>query len=404
MALDVEKIREDFPILSRRMNGKPLAYLDNAATTQKPLAVLEAMDDYYKTHNANIHRGAYRLSEESTEAYEDARANVAKFIGAKYDEVIFTRNATESLNLVAAITCAAAPKGRGVLLTQMEHHSNIVPWQLQAKRRGQRIAYVKIRSNGTLCNEDVGKELASSPYVFSFTHVSNVLGTINNASSLCRKAKKAGSISCVDAAQSVPHMKVDVKEMGCDFLAFSGHKMLGPAGIGVLYMRRKLQQEFEPVFGGGDMIKSVSFEGASWNEPPHKFEAGTQNVAGAAGLSAAVDYLRKIGMKNVAEHERKLAKYCVDALSSAKGIRFHGPKLERVGLVSFNMGKIHAHDIGEFANREGVAIRAGHHCAMPLMKVMGEAATCRASFYIYNNEEEIDRLAKAVKKARNVLS
>jgi len=402
--LDVEKIRADFPILARKMNGKPLAYLDNAATTQKPLAVLEAMDGYYSQHNANIHRGAYSLSQEATDAYEDARKNVAVFIGARADEIIFTKNATESLNVVAAMTCENSPKSSGILLTQMEHHSNIVPWQLQAKLRGQHIAYVKIRSNGTLCSEDVEKELASQPSIFSFTHVSNVLGTVNDAKALCGKARKAGALSCVDAAQSVPHMKVDVKEMGCDFLAFSAHKMLGPTGVGVLYMKRELQQKFEPVFGGGDMIKSVSFKGAEWNEPPHKFEAGTQNVAGAVGLSAAVDYLQKIGMKNIEEHERALAKYCVDALSSVKGIRVHGPKKERAGLVSFNIGKIHAHDVGEFANADGIAIRAGHHCAMPLMKVLGEAATCRASFYVYNKEEEIDRLATAMKKAQNVLS
>jgi len=276
--LDVEKIREDFPILKRDMCGKALAYLDNAATTQKPVQVLQAMDDYYKSHNANIHRGAYSLSLEATDAYEGARANIARFINAKPEEIIFTRNATESLNLAASVTAASMKKGSTILLTQMEHHSNIVPWQLAAKRGGHRLQYAKVRRNGTLCNEDVEKELARSPSVFSFTHVSNALGTINDAKDLCRKAKKAGSLACVDAAQSAPHMKVDVKEIGCDFFAFSGHKMLGPTGTGVLYMRRELQKKFEPFLGGGDMIKSVGFESSVWNDPPHKFEAGTHRL------------------------------------------------------------------------------------------------------------------------------
>lgn len=402
MALDAEKLRGDFPILTRKMNGKPLAYLDNAATTQKPVQVLQAMDGHYRNSNANIHRGAYSLSQEATDAYEAARRNVAQFIGAGADEIIFTKNATEALNLVASVTCKTAPRGSSVLLTQMEHHSNIVPWQLNARQRGLRLKYVKVRSNGTLCNEDADGFLPSSS-IFSFTHVSNVLGTVNDAKNLCKKAKSAGALSCVDAAQSVPHMPVDVGEMGCDFLAFSGHKMLGPNGIGVLYMRRKLQEALPPFLGGGDMIKSVSFEGAEWNSPPHKYEAGTQDIAGAVGLSAAVDYIRKVGLANISAHERKLTKLCTDGLSSIKGIRFCGSKKERAGLVSYNMGKIHAHDAGEFANQDGIAIRAGHHCAMPLMKVLGEAATCRASFYLYNTEEEVERLAASMKKAARIL-
>ncbi|VVB99737.1 Cysteine desulfurase [uncultured archaeon] len=402
MGLDAEKIREDFPILSRMMNGKPLAYLDNAATTQKPVQVLEAMDGYYLSHNANIHRGAYRLSEEATGDYEAARKNVADFIGAKRDEIIFTKNATESLNLVAAITCENSKRGSSALLTQMEHHSNIVPWQMAAKRNGLRVGYVKIRGGGTLCNEDLDEKLASSPSIFSFTHVSNALGTINDARTLCKKAKKAGALSCVDAAQSVPHMKVDVNELGCDFLAFSGHKMLGPTGIGVLYMRRELQEKLPPFLGGGDMIKQVGFEGASWNEPPYKFEAGTQNAAGAVGLSAAIDYLKKVGLGNISAHEQKLRKMCIGELSSSPCIKFYGPK-HGAGIVSFNIGKMHAHDAGEFANRDGVAIRAGHHCAQPLMKLLGVPATCRASFYIYNTEEEVERLASSMKKAEKVL-
>ncbi|MCX6772389.1 MAG: cysteine desulfurase [Candidatus Micrarchaeota archaeon] len=402
MAFDVEVIRKDFPILKRKMNGKTLAYLDNAATTQKPHSVLDAMNDYYKERNANIHRGAYTLSQESTDAYETARKNVASFIGAKPEEIIFTKNATEALNLVANVTCEAAPRGSSVLLTQMEHHSNIVPWQLNAKKNSQRLKYVKVRSNGTLCNEDVDEFLAASPHIFSFTHVSNVLGTINDAKTFCRKAKKAGALACVDAAQSVPHMKVNVKEMDCDFLAFSGHKMLGPTGIGVLYMKKELQMRLPPFLGGGDMIKQVSFEQSTWNDPPYKYEAGTQNVAGAVGLSAAVDYLRGVGLQNIAAHEKKLAQVCRKELSSIKGVKFYGPK-NGSGIISFNVGKIHAHDAGEFANRDGIAIRAGHHCAMPLMKLLDVPATCRASFYLYNTEEEVERLATAMKKAQRAL-
>ena len=400
--MDVEKIRADFPILFRSFNGKPPAYLDNAATTQKPLCVLEAMDEYYRNSNANPHRGAYSLSAQSTEIYESARRNVAAFIGARPEEIIFTRNATESLNLVANVACQQASKGSRILLTQMEHHSNIVPWQMAAKRHGPSLDYLKIRSCGALCMEDLPEKLAKSPFIFSFAHVSNVLGTINDAKKLARMAKGAGALSCVDAAQSVPHMMVSVKEIGCDFLAFSGHKMLGPMGIGVLYMRRELQEEMEPFLGGGDMIKRVGFEKSEWNGPPHKFEAGTPNVAGAVGLAAAISYLKKIGMKKIEAHEKRLAAACRRQLSRVPGIRFHGPK-KGAGIVSFNIGRIHAHDAGEFADEDGIAIRTGHHCAMPLMGVLGEAATCRASFYIYNSEEEVDRLAAAMKKAQRKL-
>lgn len=402
MALDAGRIREDFPILKRKFSGKALAYLDNAATTQKPVQVLEEMDDYYRNHNANVNRGAYRLGGEATEKYDAARANIAKFINAEPEEIIFTRNATESLNLVASVVCENAKPGSTILLTQMEHHSNIVPWQLQAKRKGLKVRYVKLRSYGALCKEDVDTELSRAPFIFSFTHASNVLGAVNDAAGFARKAKKAASLVCVDAAQSVPHMKVDVKRIGCDFMAFSGHKMLGPTGVGILYMRKELQETLPPFLGGGDMIKSVSFEESTWNVPPYKYEAGTPNVAGAVGLSAAIDYLKKVGMGAIEAHEKKLAKYCRQELSRIKGIRFHGPK-DGAGIVSFNIGSIHAHDAGQFADDEAIAIRTGHHCAQPLMKVLGEAATCRASFYLYNIEEEADRLAAAMKKCQKVM-
>ena len=401
--LDVEKIRADFPILSRKMNGKPLAYLDNAATSQKPNQVLEAMNDYYRNANANPHRGSYALVEEATDAYESARKNVASFVGAKPEEIIFTRNATEALNLVANVVYQSLPQGKRILLTQMEHHSNIVPWQLAAKRKKLAVDYLKLRSYGKLCQMDLKVKLAKKPAIFSFSAASNVLGTVNDVVFLTKAAKAKGALVCIDAAQAVPHHSLDVKKIGCDFLAFSGHKMLGPTGIGVLYMRRELQEEMEPFLGGGDMIKSVSFEGSSWNSPPYKYEAGTPNVAGAVGLSSAIDYLRAVGMEKIAAHEKKLAELCRGELSEIKGARFHGPATIESGIVSFNIGNIHAHDLGEFANSEGIAIRAGHHCAQPLMKILGEAATARASFYLYNTEGEVERLIAAMKKAAKVL-
>ncbi len=403
MPLDVWKIRGDFPILSRKMNGKPLAYLDNAATTQKPRAVLEAMRGYYEAHNANVHRGAYSLADEATESYHEARASIARHINARHDEIIFTRNATEALNLVASVATQQAAKGSRILLTQMEHHSNIVPWQLASERRGLPLDYVKISREGKLDETSLESCLSSPPFLFSFTHVSNVLGTINDAARLCSMARKAGALSCTDAAQSVPHMRVDVKKIDCDFLAFSGHKMLGPTGIGVLYMRKELQERLPPFLGGGDMIKRVSFEKSEWNGPPYKFEAGTQDVAGAVGLAAAVAYIRKIGLGKIAEHERRLAKLCREELASVPGIESYGPR-SGAGIVPFNLEGIHAHDAGEFANQDGIAIRAGHHCAQPLMGLLGVPATCRASFYLYNTEEEAGRLAASMRRCHKALS
>ncbi len=404
MALDTGKIRKDFPLLLRKLHGKPLAYLDNAATTQKPRQVLAAVREYYENSNANPHRGAHSLVAESGEKYEEARRRVARFINARPDEIIFTKNATESLNLVATILCRQAKAGGSALLTQMEHHSNIVPWQInaQAAGKGLKLQYAGIKSYGKLDEESVKQGLAMRPFVFSFTHVSNVLGVENDAKRLCSLAKKAGAYSCVDAAQSAPHMEMDVKGMGCDFLAFSGHKMLAPMGIGVLYMRKELQEELPPFLGGGGMIKSVSFSGSEWNSPPYKYEAGTPNVAGAIGLSAAIGYLEKVGLGKISAHERKLAKLCKEELSGISGTRFFGPE-ESGGIVSFNIGKIHAHDLGQFADEAGVAIRSGHHCAQPLMGLLGVPATARASFYLYNTEDEMKRLVAAMKAAAKKL-
>ncbi|MFA5930228.1 MAG: cysteine desulfurase [Candidatus Micrarchaeia archaeon] len=443
MAFDVEKIREDFPILARKVNdcglkpaasaeanalggscnrvrssagssqrlprtrshsvnGKPLAYLDNAATTQKPAAVLDAMRDYYENSNANAHRGGNILAEEATEIYENARKMVARFIGAAPSEIVFTRNATEALNFAARF-CTWQLGAKRILLTEMEHHSNIVNWQLAARGTGAKLDYVKMRSYGKLCNEDVEKKLEKRPGAFSFTHASNVLGTVNDAGALCTLAKKAGALSAVDGAQSVPHMEVDVHAMGCDFFAFSAHKMLGPTGLGVLYVRKELADRLEPVFGGGGAIESVALSGTSFARAPYKFEPGTQDVAGAVGLAAAIDYLEKIGMGAIERHVSSLHRACLDGLKEVGGVHVYGNG-SKTGIVSFNIGRLHAHDVAQIASDDGVMLRAGHHCCQPLMKAIGAAATARASFYIYNTEEESQRLAASVRRAKRVLS
>ncbi|MFA6214188.1 MAG: SufS family cysteine desulfurase [Candidatus Micrarchaeia archaeon] len=402
MAFDVGKIREDFPILARKINGKGLAYLDNAATAQKPRAVLDAMRDYYENSNANAHRGGHALAEEATGIYENARNVVARFIGAYPSEIVFTRNATEALNLSARF-CVERMGAKRILLTEMEHHSNIVSWQLAAKGPGAKIGYVKMRSHGRLCRQDVKKQLERRPGALSFTHASNVLGTVNDAALFCRLAKKAGALSVVDGAQSAPHLKVDVHGMGCDFFAFSAHKMLGPTGVGVLYVRKGIAEGLEPVFGGGGAIESVALSGSSFARAPQKFEPGTQDVAGAAGLAAAIDYLDGIGMAAIERHVSGLHRACADWLEEAGGVQVYGNG-RKTGIVSFNVGGLHAHDIGQFASDDGVMIRAGHHCAQPLMNALGVAATARASFYLYNTEEEAERLCKSVKRAKRVLS
>ena len=402
MAYDVDKIREDFPILARKVNGKPLAYLDNAATTQKPRAVLDAMRDYYENSNANAHRGGNALAEEATGIYENARKKVARFVGAAPSEIVFTRNATEALNFAARF-CVQGMGAKSILLTEMEHHSNIVNWQLAAKDAGAKIGYVKMRSYGKLCNEDVEKKLEARPGVFSFTHASNVLGTANDAETLCRMARKAGALSVVDGAQTAPHMKVDVHEMGCDFFAFSAHKMLGPTGVGVLYVKKELADRLEPVFGGGGAIGNVSLSGSTFAAAPQKFEPGTQDVAGAVGLSAAIDYLEAAGMSAIEGHVASLHKACLEGLKEAGGVHVYGNG-SKTGIVSFNVGRLHAHDIAQIASDDGVMLRAGHHCAQPLMKAIGAIATARASFYLYNTEEETGRLAASVSRAKKVLS
>ncbi len=397
MTLNIGRIRGDFPILKRKVYGKPLVYLDNAATTQKPMQVIRAMTDYYESYNSNVHRAVHLLSQEATKAYDDAHESVGSLIGAKMEEVVFTRNTTESLNIVASSLAQRLKKGDEIVLTRMEHHSNIVPWQQAAKRSGAVLRYAEIGRNGELDMRQMLQTIGKKTKVVAFTHVSNVLGTINPAREIIAAAKEAGAIAVVDAAQSVPHMPVDVKRLGCDFLAFSGHKMLGPTGIGVLYGKEELLQGMEPMLYGGDMISEVSYDDAKWNELPWKFEAGTPNVAGAVGIAAAVDYLQRIGMENVHEHENALTARAMKSLEEIEGLTIYGPEAsKRGGLVAFGLEGIHTHDVSALLDSQGIAVRGGHHCAMPLAKLMGIYGSTRASFYIYNTSEEICKLAEAL--------
>lgn len=406
MTLNVTKIRADFPILRRKIGGQPLVYLDNAATSQKPKAVIDAIDRYYHEYNANVHRGVHRLSEEATVAFEQSREEFARFIGAKAaKEIIFVRNATEALNLVALSWARANLKsGDRILLTEMEHHSNIVPWQMLAKEKGLRIDYVEIRDDGILNWENFEQLIKESPKVLSLAHVSNALGTINPVRQMAREAHKVGATVIVDAAQSVPHMPVDVADLECDFLAASGHKMLAPTGIGMLYVRQDLLDHMEPLMGGGEMIKEVHLQDARWNDLPWKFEAGTPNIEGVIGLGAAVDYLKKLGMQNVREHEKDITRYAIERLADVKGLILYGTKeIEKRGaVISFNLGDIHAHDLATVLDTQGIAIRSGQHCAQPLMERLKVPATSRASFYIYNTRREVDILVRALEKARKM--
>jgi cysteine desulfurase/selenocysteine lyase len=403
MPLNVAKVRADFPILKRRIGGKPLVYLDSAATSQKPKVVINAIDRYYREYNANVHRGIHRLSEEATTAFEQSRQKFAHFIGAKTSkEIIFVRNATEALNVVAFSWARANLKpGDRVLLTEMEHHSNIVPWQILAKEKGLKLDYIRIRDDGILDEDSFAELIQKGPKIFSLAHVSNALGTINPVKQMAQEAHRMGATVIVDAAQSVPHMPVDVVDLDCDFLATSGHKMLAPAGTGVLYGRQDLLESMEPLMGGGEMIKEVHLDGARWNDLPWKFEAGTPNIEGVIGLGVAVDYLSKLGMQNVREHEKDLTKYALERLASVKGLALYGTKDidKHGGSISFNLGNVHAHDLATVLDIQGIAIRSGHHCAQPLMERLRVPATSRASFYIYNTRREVDTLVRALETA-----
>jgi cysteine desulfurase / selenocysteine lyase len=400
-AVGSEALRRDFPILDQIVNRNPLIYLDNAATTQKPRVVIDALRNYYERDNANVHRGVHELSNRSSAAYEKGRERAARFINAKRSsEVIFTRGTTESINLVAqAWGTAHVKQGDTILLTEMEHHSNIVPWQLLAERVGARLAYLPVEDDrGLLDLNQLDQKLTSDVRVFAFTHVSNSLGTVNPAREFCRRARARGITTVVDAAQSIGHGPIDVQELDCDFLAFSGHKMCGPTGIGGLYGRQELLEATPPYQGGGDMIATVGFEKSTWNQLPHKFEAGTPNIAGVVGLHAAMDYLDAIGRSNIARYDHELGAHAYEELSRLKGIRLFGPHIGRAGLVSFLLNDVHAHDLVTVADQRGIALRGGHHCNQPLMNKLGVVSTARASFYFYNTRQEIERLIEVLRE------
>jgi cysteine desulfurase / selenocysteine lyase len=401
-----EAIRNDFPILSRQVHGKSLVYLDSTASSQKPFAVIEAMDNYYRNYNANIHRGVYAISEEATAAVDKARIKTARFINARQSkQIVFTRNTTESINLVAySWGNANIHAGDLIILTEMEHHSNLVPWQLLAERTGARLEFIPVTDDGLLRLDVYAQLLQQGPKLVAFTHMSNVLGTINPAQEMIAQAHAAGAIALLDAAQSVPHFPVDVQALDVDFLCFSSHKMLGPTGIGVLYGKRDILEAMPPFMGGGDMIRKVTLRQSTWNDLPWKFEAGTPAIAEAVGLGAAIDYLNELGMESVEKHEREITTYAMQQLKTIPEITIYGPDVDqRGGVISFTLGDIHPHDLASILDQEvGVAIRAGHHCAQPLMDRFGLAATARASFYVYTIKEEIDILVQGLRKAQEI--
>jgi cysteine desulfurase/selenocysteine lyase len=405
---DINRVQQDFPILQQKINDKPLIYLDSTASSQKPVCVIEAMDDYYRNYNANVHRGIYQMSEKASAAYEDARKRIARFVNAKsWREIIFTRNATESINLVAYSWGLTNLKVGDVIITsEIEHHANIIPWQQLAAKTGATVKYIPVDSQGYLDMETFANWLTPAVKLVAITQMSNVLGTIPPIEDMIRQAHEVGALVLIDGAQSVPHLPVDVQSLGCDFLAFSSHKMLGPTGLGVLWARRNILADMPPFMTGGDMIKRVTFEGAEWNDLPWKFEAGTPAIAEVIGLGVAVDYLNQLGMSNIRQHEIELTGYALEKLNQVEGLRIYGPQdsHQRGGAVSFTMGNIHPHDIAAVLDGEGIAVRAGHHCAMPLHDKLGLTATTRASFYVYNTTADVDRLVEGLDKARELLA
>ena len=398
MSFSPAEIKKDFPIFS----GSDLVYLDNAATTQKPQSVLNEVDSLYSEANANVHRALYSLGSEATERFENSRKKVAKYIGANSEkEIVFTSGTTESINLLARSIGNTLKPGDEILISEMEHHSNIVPWQMAAQRTGATLKYLSIKKTGDLDISNSEKYFTSNTKIVSLAHMSNVLGTINPIKKLSEKAHQVGAIMIVDGAQGASHMPVDVKELGCDFYAFSGHKMLGPTGIGVLWGKTEYLEEMDPFMGGGEMINTVTMESSTWNDIPYKFEAGTPNFAQAVGLGAAIDYLQNIGMNNIATHEQMLIKYALGKLNQIDGLRIHGSAKDRGGVISFNMDGIHPHDLAQFLNEDNIAIRVGHHCAQPLLKALGETATARMSFYIYNDESDVDKFCESLETIKN---
>lgn len=406
--IDVEKIREDFPILQRRLKGgHKLIYLDNAATTQKPRAVIDSISNYYMNYNSNIHRAVHQLAEEATFAYEEVRQKVAKLVNAKSaDEIIFTRNATESINLVAK--CWAPQhltKTNRVLITEIEHHSNIVPWQLVTGEVGASLDYLNIGEEGRIDIEDFSQKVNDPDLkLVSISQMSNVLGTILPVKKMTKLAHEKNVPMMIDAAQSVPHMKVDVQDLDCDFMAFSAHKMLGPTGVGILYAKREILEEMPPFIGGGDMIKEVHKQTTSFNDLPYKFEAGTPNIADVIGFGAAIDYLNALGFENIREHEMQITEYALERMNELQGITIYGPKVtkERGAVISFNLGDIHPHDLATILNDFGIAMRSGHHCAQVLMERLDVSATSRVSFYVYNSKDEVNILIDALQSARRL--
>lgn len=406
--MDIQDIRKYFPILHQEVNGNPLVYLDSSATSQKPIQVIEVLEKYYKEDNSNVHRGVHTLGTRATDDYEGAREKVRKFINAKStQEIIFTRGTTTSLNWVAqSYGRNNLKEGDEIVITYMEHHSNIIPWQQVAKWTGAQLKYIPLQEDGSISLDDVRATVTSNTKIVSVMQVSNVLGVINPIKEIAQIAHENGAVMVVDGAQSAPHMKIDVQDLDCDFLAFSGHKMLAPTGIGVLYGKKQLLEKMEPVEFGGEMIDFVQLQESTWKELPWKFEGGTPIIAGAIGLGAAIDFLTQVGLDQIAEHEHKLTAYAFDKLTAVDGLTIYGPQdpAKRAGLITFNLDDVHPHDVATVLDAEGVAVRAGHHCAQPLMKWLNASATARASFYLYNTEEEIDKLVEGLIKTKEYFS
>lgn len=399
--MDARAIREQFPILNQEVNGHPLVYLDSAATSQKPIAVMEALDNYYKQNNSNVHRGVHTLGTRATDQYEGARDKVKQFIHASStEEVIFTRGTTTSINMIGyGYARHFLQEGDEIVLTQMEHHSNIIPWQQAAKYTGAKLKYIPMEEDGTLSLDAVRSTITEATKIVAIAHVSNVLGTINPVKEIAEIAHQNGAIIVADGAQGVPHMKVDVQELDCDFYAFSGHKMCGPTGVGVLYGKKALLEKMEPVEFGGEMIDFVDLYDSTWKELPWKFEGGTPIIAGAIGLGAAIDFLQEVGLDNIEKQEQEIVQYAQSKLSEVEGITIYGP-VNRGGLITFNIEGVHPHDTATVLDAEGIAVRAGHHCAQPLMKWLDVTATARASFYLYNTTDDVDRLVEGIQRAK----
>ncbi|MGG0285514.1 cysteine desulfurase [Peribacillus butanolivorans] len=402
------EIRKLFPILDQEVNGQPLVYLDSAATSQKPAAVIEAIEQYYRGYNSNVHRGVHTLGTKATDAYEGAREKVRKFINASStEEIIFTRGTTTSLNTVARSYGGANVKeGDEIVISYMEHHSNIIPWQQLAKEKGAVLKYIPLQEDGTISLDDVRATITDATKIVSIMQVSNVLGVINPVKEIAKIAHEHNAVMVVDGAQSTPHLKVDVRDLDCDFFAFSGHKMVGPTGIGVLYGKKELLEKMEPIEFGGEMIDFVGLYESTWKELPWKFEGGTPIIAGAVGLGAAIDFLEEIGLDNIERHEHKLAAYAMEKMSAVEGLTIYGPKdaEKRAGVITFNINDVHPHDVATVLDADGIAVRAGHHCAQPLMKWLDVSSTARASFYLYNTEEDIDKLVSGLVKTKEYFS